>query len=308
MSEASIPADENASRRPLAFHVRAWRGVAGTVGPTISFLMQTEAHVFAFSIAANVLLSFFPFLLTMVLLCRGVFHWEPGVQAILFAVSKCFPDYRHGVYIDIAGALREAARGHAKISLLSLFILFFTANGIFEPLEVALNRAWRVSKNRSYVRNQIVSLGLVFLCGGLVLLSTVLVVWNGEALSQTLNPAIPAQVAKALVFKAVSVPLSMLIIFAAYWILPNCKIPIRRLIPVSIVVGLLLSVLQYLILITWPWLLIKLRTEAGPFLHSSSIILWSFCAALIVLAGAEWAARVPADQCAAGDITPEQKS
>ena len=276
--------------------MRTWHGVAQTSGPTARFLMQTEAHMYAFSIAANVLLSCFPFLLTMVLLCRGVFHWQAGEQAILFAVSKCFPDYHHGTYIDIAGALREAARGSGKISLLSIFILFFTANGIFEPLEVALNRAWRVPKNRSYFRNQLVSLGLVFLCGCLVLLSTVLVVWNGDALTHTLRPAVPAHVAKALVFKAVSVPLSMLIIFAAYWILPNRKIPARSLIPVSIVVGLLLSILQYLILITWPWLLVKLRTEAGPFLHSSSIILWSFCAALIVLAGAEWSARITLDE------------
>jgi membrane protein len=292
VSDPSPPVEDNAFRQAPPVYLRTWRGLVGTVGPTLRFLMQTEAHVYAFSIAANVLLSFFPFLLTMVLLCRGVFHWEAGVQAILFAVSKCFPDYHHGIYIDIAGALREAAGGHGKISLLSLLILFFTANGIFEPLEVALNRAWRVPKNRSFFRNQLVSLGLVFLCGALVLLSTVLLVWNADALTHTLNPGVPAHVAKTLMFKIVSVPLSMLIIFAAYWILPNCKIPVRRLVSVSIVVGLLLSTLQYLILITWPWLLAKLRTEAGPFLHSSSIILWSFCAALIVLAGAEWSARV----------------
>jgi uncharacterized BrkB/YihY/UPF0761 family membrane protein len=307
VSDSPLPAEpveKKAIQQAPPVYVRTWRCLARTSGPTVRFLLQTEAHVYAFSIAANVLLSFFPFLLTMVLLCRGVFHWEPGVRAILFAVSKCFPDYHHGIYIDIAGALNEAARGNAKISLLSLFILFFTANGIFEPLEVALNRAWGVRKNRSFVRNQIVSLGLVFLCGGLVLLSTVLVVWNGDALTQTLNPALPAHVAKTLVFKAVSVPLSMLIIFAAYWILPNRRIPARRLVPVSVVVGLLLSVLQYLILITWPWLLVKLRTEAGPFLHSSSIILWSFCAALIVLAGAEWSARVELHESPAGENRP----
>ena len=59
---------------------------------------------------------------------------------------------------------------------------------------------------------------------------------------------------------------------------------------------------QYLILITWPWLLAKLKTEAGPFLHSSSIILWSFCAALIVLAGAEWSARVSLEEHVAGRV------
>lgn len=296
MNESSAPDQKDPFQTAPRVYVRTWHGLVRTVGPTVQFLMQTEAHVYAFSIAANVLLSFFPFLLTMVLLCRGVFHWEAGVQAILFAVSKSFPDYHHGVYIDIARGLRDAAWGQRKISLLSLFILFFTANGIFEPLEVALNRAWRVKKNRSFLRNQIVSLGLVFWCGALVLLSTVLVVWNGDMLTHTLKQNLPAQQAKALVYKAVSVPLSMLIIFGAYWVLPNRKIPAKRLIPVSIIVGLMLSVLQYLNLVTWPWLLAKLKSEAGPFLHSSSIILWSFVAALVVLAGAEWSARVTLDE------------
>jgi membrane protein len=45
----------------------------------------------------------------------------------------------------------------------SMFLLLLTANGIFEPLEVALNRAWGVAKNRSHFKNQLISLGLIFL-------------------------------------------------------------------------------------------------------------------------------------------------
>jgi hypothetical protein len=43
---------------------------------------------------------------------------------------------------------------------------------------------------------------------------------------------------------------------------------------------------------TWPWLLLKLRAEEGPFVESASIILWSFLGSLVILAGAEWSARV----------------
>jgi predicted membrane metal-binding protein len=38
--------------------------------PTLRYWMETEVHVYAFSIAANVLLSFFPFLIIIVSLCR----------------------------------------------------------------------------------------------------------------------------------------------------------------------------------------------------------------------------------------------
>jgi hypothetical protein len=65
---------------------------------------------------------------------------------------------------------------------------------------------------------------------------------------------------------------------------------------VSIVIGILLTALNYLNVLTWPWLLIKLKGEAGPFVHSASIILWSFFAGLVVLAGAEWSARVTLDK------------
>ena len=51
------------------------------------------------------------------------------------------------------------------VRITSIILLLFTANGIFEPLEVALNRAWGVTRIRSCFRNQLVSLGLAFACG-----------------------------------------------------------------------------------------------------------------------------------------------
>ena len=35
----------------------------------------------------------------------------------------------------------------------------------------------------------------------------------------------------------------------------------------------------------------KISAEYGVFQHSATILLWSFVAAMIVLAGAEWSAR-----------------
>jgi uncharacterized BrkB/YihY/UPF0761 family membrane protein len=174
----------------------------------------------------------------------------------------------------------------------SLLLLFFTANGIFVPLEVALNRAWRVERNRSYLKNQLVSLGLIFLCGVLILIGTTLIAYNGDSFGQSLSKHVPAQTGKLILFKLISVPLFILIVFATYWILPNRKIPAASLVPASIIVGVLLSIAGYLNLWTWPWLLMKLRNEMGPFVHSASIVLWSFVSSLIVLAGAEWSARV----------------
>jgi uncharacterized BrkB/YihY/UPF0761 family membrane protein len=62
-------------------------------------------------------------------------------------------------------------------------------------------------------------------------------------------------------------------------------------VPAAVIVGLALEILKYVNLLTWPLLRLKLSREYGPFVYSASILLWSFFAAMIVLAGAEWSAR-----------------
>ena len=143
-----------------------------------------------------------------------------------------------------------------------MFLLLFTANGIFEPLEVALNRAWGVTKNRSYIKNQLVSLGLIFVCGGLALLSLMLTALNSQWLSAagSLNAGFGVWI-NLLMFKLAAVPISILALFLVYWLLPNRKVEPARVVPVAIVVGLALEALKYVNLLVAPLLQAKLHRE-----------------------------------------------
>jgi len=178
------------------------------------------------------------------------------------------------------------SRGPFQIT--SVILLLFTANGVFEPLEVALNRVWGVVENRSFVRNQLLSLGLIFLCGGLTLISFVLTAMNTRLMSGLFR--VPVFVGSAL-FKLSAIPFSVVALAITYWRLPNRKIPFLSIVPVAFSVGLALELLKYVNLLTWPILKTKLQSEYGPFYISVTIVLWSFAAAMIVLAGAEWSAR-----------------
>ena len=249
--------------------------------PTFRYWMETEVHVYAFSIAANVLLSFYPFLLVMLSICRYVLKWEGAEQAILFSVNDLLPG-AVGEFVE--RNLRASVGSRGPLQLTSIALLFFTANGIFEPLEVALNRAWGIMKNRSFLWNQVISLGLIFVVGALVLLSAVLT-GSTAGIDQF------GGVIRLVVYKSLSVPITILILFLVYWLLPNRRLPAREIFPVAVTVGIALEVLKYLNLLTLPWLREKLRNEYGAFQNSVAIILWSFLAALIVLAGAEWSAR-----------------
>ncbi|HYO83546.1 MAG TPA: YihY/virulence factor BrkB family protein [Bryobacteraceae bacterium] len=257
--------------------------------PTVRYWMETEVHVYAFSIAANVLLSFYPFLIVMVSLCRYVLHWRGAEDAILLALHDYFPG-AVGEFVGRNLLVTVADRG--PLQVVSIALLFFTANGVFEPLEVALNRAWGITKNRSFFRNQVVSLGLIFVVGALVLLSAILTSANQElALRLTGGFEVAANFVRLVVFKVFAFLVSILILFLVYWLLPNRRMPARRVLPVAVGVGFALELLKYINLLTLPWFYEKLSHEYGVFRNSVAIVLWSFLAAMVVLAGAEWSAR-----------------
>jgi membrane protein/epoxyqueuosine reductase len=94
-----------------------------------------------------------------------------------------------------------------------------------------------------------------------------------------------------LFFKLAAIPLSVCALFLIYWKLPNRPVDAARVAPVAVVVGLILESLKYVNLVIAPMLHNKLNREYGIFLHSVTILLWSFVSTLVVLGGAHWTAR-----------------
>ncbi|MBZ5593606.1 MAG: YihY/virulence factor BrkB family protein [Acidobacteriia bacterium] len=257
--------------------------------PSARYWMRTEVHVHALAVSASVLLSFFPFLIVMISLCRYGFRWPAAVNAIYLALNDFFPGELGGFIRRNLVAVIES-RGPMQIT--SILLLLVTANGIFEPLEVALNGVWGVRENRSYLKNQLLSLGLIFLCGGLALLSFILTALNQEYLGRSLGftARVPLWINLAF-FKFAAIPVSIFALFLVYWLLPNRRVPPVRVAPVAILVGLGIELLKYINLLMWPFLKEKLQREYGPFYISVTIVIFSFIASMIVLTGAEWAAR-----------------
>ena len=253
------------------------------------YLLETEAHVYAFSIAANVLLAFFPFFLVIIALCRHVLHWPEAERAIEYTLRDFFAG-KTGDFIWYN--LQVSAAYRRSFEWLSMLLLLFTANGVFMPLEVALNRAWGVKQNRSLLKNQMISTALIFGCGGLALISGALTgagleVWRAFAGPDSVAPKLLVQG----LAKLASFPITVLVLLLIYVYLPNTKVPVRLILPRAIVVGLVLELMKWINLLLWQWLYQKFQREYGPFVNSVTILTWSFLAGLVVLTGAQWSAR-----------------
>lgn len=269
---------------PLLERTKRWH-------PTMRYLSQTEVHVYALSVAASVMLSLYPFLTVMFSMAR-LFQGAGGIaeQALSKALTDYFPGSL-GEFINRNLLANLNKSGHGRFQLVSLILLMFTANGVFEPLEVALNRAWGARHNRSYLANQAISLGLIILCGGMVIGSSMLTAINQEFLMARMGYTNVPSFLTLLLFKLAAIPLTMLALFLTYWLLPNVKVPPRPLIRISVVVGGALEILKYVALWVWPWLDQKLSNEYGVFKYSVEVILFTMMASFIVLAGAEWTVR-----------------
>ena len=259
----------------------------GLLRSTARYLLRTEVHTFAFSVAANFILSFFPFLLLLMTLIRYVIH----SQVMYGVVENLLRDYIPTGQEFVIRNLNALVGTHHRAKVFSLAMLLITSTGIFLPLEVALNRVWRFRNNRSYLRNQLMSLGLVFACGSLALLSVGLTAGNVTILKNVLHgyDGWYVQVVDFVIMKIFAIGASIAIFFLVYWLLPNGKVPAQGVLPAAAIMGLLSEALKYAYIYALPRL--NFAEVYGPFAISVSLMFWAFLSGLLLLTGAHLSAR-----------------
>jgi YihY family inner membrane protein len=247
------------------------------------YMAKTEVHTYAFSVAAQVILSLFPFIVLLLTLAQRVFHSTRMVDVVGEMMSNFLPNNQDFVMRN----MRVLAFAHTKTKIFSVVMLLVTTTGVFLPLEVALNSVWGVKKNRNYLQNQIVSLVLAAGVGALAMASVGISAAQRSVMTflffgHTDNFAY--QLLAAGFLKICAVLASIGLFFLIYWMLPNRKVPARAVLPTAIVMGLLWEGAKYLYILALPWL--DFRSVYGPFEVSVGLMMWAFLSGLLLLAGA----------------------
>src|SRR5271156_1981608 len=262
-------------------------GLGAEVVALARYMARTEVHTYAFSVAANTILSLFPFIVLLLTLSRSVFH-SRSMEAIVGDMMKnLLPVGQDFVMRN----MQLLAHPHKGTQIFSLVMLLITSTGVFLPLEVALNRVWGVRQNRNYLHNQAVSLGLAFAVGVLAMASVA-----STASQQTILSWLFFGHTENVVYHFVSYGFlklcaglaSILLFFLIYWVLPYRKIPARAVLPTAIVIGLLWQAAKYLYIRALPWL--DFQSVYGPFYISVGLMMWAFLSGLLLLAGAHFSA------------------
>jgi YihY family inner membrane protein len=175
--------------------------------------------------------------------------------------------------------------------LFSLVMLLITSTGVFLPLEVALNHVWGVKRNRSYLQNQLVSLGLAFAVGVFAMISAAVTAGQQVILTAVCFGHVDNRLfhlADLSFLKLVGGLTSILLFFLIYWVLPNRSVPARAVIPTAITVGIAWELAKSLYIRCLPWL--DFPHVYGPFYISVGLMMWAFLSGLLLLAGAHFSA------------------
>ena len=261
----------------------------------IAYLLDSEVHTFAFSVAANAILSFIPFIVLLYTLSRSVFHSEMMKNVVTDMVRYFLPSVtRQEDWIAIH--LSEAA-AHQGVQAFSLIMILVACTGIFLPLEVALNQAWGVTKSRNYLHNQVIAFGLAILMVALALGSILLNVAARDLLAVVFvhNTGIgfldsvlhfTYQGTSFLLLAATTGVASILFFFSIYWALPNRKVPWRPVLRTSVYTGVIWLAAKYIFMALLPHM--HLDDLYGRFYVSVGLLFWAYISGLILFAGAQF--------------------
>lgn len=250
----------------------------------VKYLLDSEVHTFAFSVAANAILSFIPFIVLLYTIALSVFHSNAMADAVSQMVFYFFPSNQD----FITKNLMIAAPRHG-VQVFSLVMILISCTGIFLPLEVALNQAWGVTKSRNYLMNQLVAFGLAILMVLLGLGSVLLSAGQRQALSFLFFHHTDNFVYNGISYLWLALCTGVaciLFFFSIYWLLPNCKVPVKPVLRASIVVGLIWLFSKYVFVAILPHL--DLKALYGPFYVSVGLLFWAYISGLILFAGAQY--------------------
>ncbi len=250
----------------------------------ISYLLDSEVHTFAFSVAANAILSFIPFIVLLYTLANSVFHSD-GMKFVINDMVRYFLPSNQGF---VAMNLAYIASKHG-VQFFSLVMILIACTGIFLPLEVALNQAYGVTKSRNYLHNQVIAFGLAILMVVLGMGSVLVNAVARELIAAAFFHHVdnfPFRSISFLLLAATTGVASILFFFSIYWLLPNRKVPWRPVFRTAITTGVIWLLAKYAFEALLPHL--ALEDLYGRFYVSVGLLFWAYASGLILFAGAQF--------------------
>jgi membrane protein len=259
----------------------AWRGFVE--------LVNSNDLTHAASIAYYALLSLFPFLLLVISLLGSVTADEGDRQAVLGFVFRYFP-----TQLDFVTNQLDAFRvARLQLGVGGLLALVWGSLGVFGAVTSAVNEAWGVEKQRSFLKHRLVSF-LMLVAAGAVMMIALAIVSLVEVAERSRFGAIVSgirglYVIQTLGFQYLGTLLVIVAVGLIFYFIPNAKTRFR-----DVWVGAILTgALWRFAFDGFSWYLGRntgMRMIHGSVAAILGFLLWIYISSIILMYGVEFTA------------------
>lgn len=208
-----------------------WRAIVG--------IANGDDLTHAASIAYYALLSLFPFLLLVLSVVGSITTDEPSRVKMLDFVLRYFPTR----FEFVTSQIDMFRQTRLRIGVAGGLALIWASLGVFGAITSAVNHAWGVEKQRSFLKHRMVSF-LMLLAAGATLLLTVIVFSAGEVVETTWFAQVVERFPglQALTGFGVRYAATLMLIVGVglvFYFIPNAKVRFRDVWVGAVITGLL---------------------------------------------------------------------
>lgn len=209
-----------------------WRGVTG--------VYRSDDLTFAASIAYYALLSLFPFFLLALSILASVTGSDADRDRVLGFVLRYFPLQ----FEFIRQQLTSMRQTGVPLGIFGSVLMVWAAMGVFGAITSAVNHAWGVDKQPSYLKHKLIAFVMLVAASLLLLLGLLLVSAINIAEARWFAGVIAHAPNVLLVFQGVAVKSASTVIFIVlvgliFYFVPNAAVRFRDVWVGAVLTGLL---------------------------------------------------------------------
>ena len=254
-----------------------WRGMKG--------VYNSDDLTFASSIAYYSLLSLFPFFLLALSILASVTGADSDRASVLGFVLRYFPRQ----FDFVRNQLEALQQAGIRRGVVSSLLIVWAAMGVFGAVTSAVNHAWGVEKQPSYLKHKLISFIMLVAAGlllliGLLLVSAINVAetrWFAVVIAKT--PGL--LVLQGYALKSASTVIFILIVGLVFYFVPNAAVRFRDVWVGAVITGLLWR--GALAGFSWYVRDLSRFSVHGSIAAVVVFLVWVYISAVILLFGAE---------------------
>ncbi|HEX2458293.1 MAG TPA: YihY/virulence factor BrkB family protein [Vicinamibacterales bacterium] len=208
-----------------------WRGVTG--------VYNSNDLTFASSIAYYSLLSLFPFFLLAFSIVASVTSSDEDRAVALGFVLRYFPRQ----FEFVTNQLDALQPAKFRLSIAGSILMIWAAMGVFGAITSAVNHAWGVEKQPSYLKHKLISF-IMLVAAGLLLMAGLLLVSAINVAESSWFASVLARVPRLMVLQSYAVKWASTLAFIfvvglVFYFVPNAKVRFKDVWVGAIITGLL---------------------------------------------------------------------